>query len=96
VEEVKKLSGAADASLEQQLTLGLGQPAPDAVGLADGERMWPALGDYGALTAHLLGAHLALGAGPTALAVWMKEHGGIDASAKPVHLPIPDVCVGSG
>jgi hypothetical protein len=74
--------GAADASLEQQLALGFGKAAPDAVGLADGQRMSAALRDYRALAAHLFGAHLALGTGAAALAVGVKEHRGIDASAQ--------------
>jgi hypothetical protein len=74
--------GASDASLEQQLALGLGQAAPDAVGLAHGKRMSAALSDDGALAAHLLGTHLALRAGSAAFAVGMKEHRGINTSAQ--------------
>ena len=48
-----------------------------------------------AAPAHLLGAHLALRAGTAALAVGVEEHRGIDAPAKAVHLPIPDIGVGS-
>jgi len=44
--------------------------------------MSAALRDYWALTAHLLGTHLALRAGAATLAVGMKEHSGIDASAQ--------------
>jgi hypothetical protein len=76
------LRGASNASLEQKLALRLGQPAPDAVGLTDGQRVGTALGDDGALTAHLLGTHLTLGAGAATLTVRVKEHRGIDASAQ--------------
>ena len=72
------------------------QAAPDAVGLADGQRVRAALGDHRAAPAHLLGAHLPLRAGAAAFAVGMEEHRGIDAPAKACHLPIPDVGVGSG
>jgi hypothetical protein len=41
-----------------------------------------ALCDNRALAAHLLGAHLALRAGAATLAVGMKEHRRIDASAQ--------------
>jgi hypothetical protein len=90
------LGRAADASLEQQFALGLRQAAPYAIGLADRERVAAALRDHRAAPAHLLGTHLALRAGPASLAVGMKKHSGIDASAKPCDLPIPDVSVGSG
>ena len=87
--------GAADAPLEQHLAFGLGQAAPDAVGLADGQCMRTALSDHRAIPAHLLGAQLALRTGPTALAVGVEEHGRVDASTKAVHLPIPDIGVRS-
>ena len=90
-----RLRGAADASLEKQLALRLRQPTPDAVRLADGERVGAALSDHGATPAHLLGAELALRTGPSTLPVGVEEHRRIDPSAKTVHLPIPDVCVGS-
>src|SRR5262245_6619763 len=88
--------GAANASLEQELALGLGQTAPDAVRLADGKSVGAALRDDRALAAHLLGPHLALRAGAAALTVGVEEHRGIDASAQALHLPIPDVSIGSG
>lgn len=76
------LGSAANASLEQKLALGLGQAAPDTVGLADSQRVGAALCHDRALTAHLLGAQLALRAGAATFAVGVKEHGGIDASAQ--------------
>ena len=82
--------------LSEQFALRLRQTAPDAIGLADRERVAAALCDHRALPAHLLGAHLALRAGAAALAVGMEKHGGIDASAKAGDLPIPDVSIGSG
>jgi hypothetical protein len=90
------LGRAADASLEEQFALGLRQATPDAIGLANRERVAAALCDHRALPAHLLGSHLALRTGTAALAIGMEEHSGIDASAKPCDLPIPDVSVGSG
>jgi hypothetical protein len=74
--------GAADASLEQQLTLGLTQAAPDAVGLTDRQRVSATLGDHWASTAHLLSAQLTLGTGAAALAVRMEKHRRIDAPAQ--------------
>jgi hypothetical protein len=66
--------GAANAPLEEHLALRLAQAAPDAVGLTDAEGVGTALRDHGATPAHLLGAHLALRAGPATLAVGMEEH----------------------
>src|SRR5882724_8192223 len=91
-----RLSGEADASLEQEFALRLRQAAPDAIGLADRERVAAALGDHRALPAHLLGTHLALCSGPAALTVGMEEHAGIDTPAKACDLPIPDIGIGSG
>ena len=88
--------GTADAPLEQQFAFGLAQSAPDAVRLTDGERVGAALGDHRAAPAHLLGAHLTLRAGPATFPVGMEEHRGLDTSAKALHLPIPDIGVGSG
>jgi hypothetical protein len=90
------LGRAADASLEEQFALGLRQATPDAIWLANRERVAAALCDHRALPAHLFGSQLTLRTGTSALAVGMKKHCGIDASAKPGDLPIPDVSVGSG
>src|SRR5882762_386657 len=88
--------GAANAPLEEHLALRLAQPSPDAIGLTDAKGVGAALRDDRATPAHLLGAHLTLCAGPAALSVGMEEHRRVDTSAKALHLPIPDVCVGSG
>ncbi|SBS77383.1 hypothetical protein MHPYR_420029 [uncultured Mycobacterium sp.] len=66
--------GAANSTLEQQLALGFAQSTPDAVRLADGQGMRPALSDHRATTAHFFGTHLTLSAGATALAIGMEEH----------------------
>jgi hypothetical protein len=58
--------------------------------------MSAALCDDGALTTHLLCAHLTLSAGSATFAVGMKEHCRIDTSAQAGHLPIPDVGIWSG
>ncbi|CDP84819.1 hypothetical protein BN975_01826 [Mycolicibacterium farcinogenes] len=87
---------AADAPLEQELAFGLAQPAPDAVRLTDSKSVGTALGDHGAAAAHLLGAELTLSPSPSAFTIGVEEHRRIDTTAKSLHLPIPDIRIGSG
>ncbi|OFB44927.1 hypothetical protein BA059_00075 [Mycolicibacterium sp. (ex Dasyatis americana)] len=88
--------GAADASLEQELAFGLAQSTPDAVRLTNSKRMCTALSNHWAAAAHLLGAELTLSSGPSAFTIGMEEHRRIDTTAKSLHLPIPDIRIGSG
>ena len=88
--------GAANTPLEEQFALRLAETAPDAVGLTDGKGVGPALGDHGAATAHLLGSHLPVCAGASALAVGVEEHRGFGSPAQAGHLPIPDIGVRPG
>ena len=92
-----RLGGAADASLEQQFALGLGQAAPDAVGLADGKRVRAALCDHRAArgTSPWRASRAARGPGHA-----RRRDGRTSTEStprqRPGHLPIPDVGVGSG
>src|SRR5581483_11055028 len=90
------LCRAADAPLQQELPLGLREPAPDAIRLADRQCMRAALRDHRAAPAHLLGTHLARQPSAAALAVGMEEDRRIGAAAHPMHLPIPDIRIGAG
>lgn len=59
----------------------LGHAAPDSVGLADGERVFPALLDNGATSAHGLCFGDSAVSGSAAFAVRVEEDGGLEAAA---------------
>src|SRR5699024_6361521 len=77
--------------LEDEHPLRLRHPAPDAVGLGEGERVLAARLQHRALGAQLLRPLLAGGAGMAAFAVGVEEHGRIDTAAQPPLLPFPIV-----
>lgn len=81
------------AASQDQLTLRLGKPAPDSVGLGDLERVFTALLEYGAVVANGLGAKFTLHAGASAFAVWVVEDVRILPAASTSKLPIPKVSI---
>ncbi len=86
----------AKGPVVEGLALGLGQAAPDAVGLAHLERVRAALEHDGAGGADGLGLGVAVAAARAALALGVEEDLGADATAGAVELPVPQVGYGSG
>jgi len=73
----------------------LGQPTPDAVGLLDLQRMFPAPGQDGTAVAHRFGLRHPAAPILTALKVGMEERGGLQPTTRP-RLPPPMIVNGSG
>src|SRR3954449_3062324 len=72
------------------LAFGLGEPAPDPVGLVHGQGVRAALGQHRAARADLLRLGLPTGSGRAALPLGMEEHRAVHPTARATYLPIPD------
>lgn len=82
-------SGSASAGRVKDLSLVLGQSAPDAIRLADCQRVRPTLGQNRAPEAHLLCRQGAPPPRATALTLRVEEDLRADLSARPAQLPLP-------
>jgi hypothetical protein len=78
------------------LAVVLGEAAPDAVRLADGQRVRPALLQDGAGGADVAGGGVALAARGAALALRVEEQPRVGVAARALQLPLPDVSNRSG
>src|SRR5689334_2996779 len=81
----------AVAAADDLVAFRLGEAAPHAVGLVDGEGVPPALLDHRAGAAHLFSARLAQHPGRTALVLGVEEVAAVHPAAGAAHLPVPDL-----
>ena len=90
----ESLTRGSRLRLVDDLALRLGEPAPDAEGLAHLQRVGAALHQHGAGGAQRLGCPLPGLLGAAALPLRVEEHLGVEASTCRLHLPVPEVRVG--
>lgn len=91
-----RVSTCSGAAAVDGFAFVLGETSPDAVGLTYCEGVAGALHANGTVEADCLGSRLTCFAGRAAFAIGVEEDAGILATAGAVHLPIPQVRVGSG